>query len=469
MTHEINFNNFDNPKVMNFNGNITMKEMFKEYAESLGTSYDTLNIDYMFLMGGQNLKTDSLDLVSKTIKKKKETILVVGIEKEDPKVEGNPMDKINNNQFLLRNCQNINVDILDNLRDMAIFGCSTKKIIDYTLSSGTKSFLSADEAIQQKDKDPQTFILGVLGKYLTELGITTKIERTTSTNEKYKNLSNAVLQFIFNGLIFRQKFYLSFELSENRLKEVLRNKEFQKMIKEKIIKSISELYNILPNDITVTDPIIDKNYLLIVLFRNENIFITKEQLKMKFDYDQDLCHLKSVEKNHVIEGIILNKCILDAQGDHINQKWPHDEDRGGEAYLPPDGWDRYGLNVYNKYDNRNNDWLSYENIPGEWCIGYSWLNRNNNFNDLNNTYENDNDIKHEGQKVGRGIYCTQDPEIMDKYSQEIIINGEKYKLGLMLRVNPKKIRCPESNDDLWVVNGFTDEIRPYGILFKKLK
>ena len=207
MIHEINFNNYDNPKVMNFNGNITMKEMFEKYAESLGTSYDTLNSDYMFLMGGLKLKTDSLDLVNKAIKKKKETILVVEIEKEDPKVEDNPMDKINNNQFLLRNCQNINVDILDNLRDMAIFGCSTKKIIDYTLSSGTKSFLSADEAIQQKDKDPQTFILGVLGKYLTELGITTKIERTTSTNEKYKNLSNAVLQFIFNGLIFRQKFY----------------------------------------------------------------------------------------------------------------------------------------------------------------------------------------------------------------------------------------------------------------------
>jgi hypothetical protein len=57
---------------------------------------------------------------------------------------------------------------------------------------------------------------------------------------------------------------------------------------------------------------------------------------------------------------------------------------------------------------------------------------------------------------------------MENYTQAIDINGQKFKLGLMLRVNPKKIRCPKSQEEFWVVNGNPDEIRPYGILIKKI-
>ena len=251
-----------------------------------------------------------------------------------------------------------------------------------------------DEAIQKKNEDPQSFILGVFGKYLTNLGIKTVIERTQTTNKKYINLCNTVLQFIFNGLIFRKKYYLAFEYSEDRKIEILKNKIYQVKIKEKIIKAISELYSISPADIIVTDPIQDNYYLLIVMFKDERITLTKGDLLKKFSFILDLSTLKYVKKENVIEGIILNKCMLDYHGDNISQKWPHFEKRGGEDYLPPDGWDRYGLSVYNKYDNKNNDWLSYDNRKGEWCIGYSWLNYGNNSIDLNKTYENDNDIKH---------------------------------------------------------------------------
>ena len=37
----------------------------------------------------------------------------------------------------------------------------------------------------------------------------------------------------------------------------------------------------------------------------------------------------------------------------------------------------------------------------------------------------------------------------------------------MLRVNPSKIRVPEKDKNIWVVNGIPEELRPYGILFKK--
>jgi hypothetical protein len=53
------------------------------------------------------------------------------------------------------------------------------------------------------------------------------------------------------------------------------------------------------------------------------------------------------------------------------------------------------------------------------------------------------------------------------------INGETYKTVLMVRVNPNALRhcddCWDSKDpyNYWVVNGTTNEIRPYRILFKK--
>ena len=37
-----------------------------------------------------------------------------------------------------------------------------------------------------------------------------------------------------------------------------------------------------------------------------------------------------------------------------------------------------------------------------------------------------------------------------------------------MRVKPEKIRKPKSNNDMWVLNGNEDEIRPYGILVKKI-
>ena len=56
---------------------------------------------------------------------------------------------------------------------------------------------------------------------------------------------------------------------------------------------------------------------------------------------------------------------------------------------------------------------------------------------------------------------------MDEYSGKMEIEGVYYKIGFMLRVNPKKIRCPQTQSNYWVLNGNFDEIRPYRILVKQ--
>ena len=82
------------------------------------------------------------------------------------------------------------------------------------------------------------------------------------------------------------------------------------------------------------------------------------------------------------------------------------------------------------------------------------------------------DSFHPGQKVGEGVYCTPKIEIADGYAGTSEINGKCYKTVLMVRVKPEAIRnCAScsgaNNDDYWVVNGTTDEIRPYRILYKE--
>lgn len=82
-------------------------------------------------------------------------------------------------------------------------------------------------------------------------------------------------------------------------------------------------------------------------------------------------------------------------------------------------------------------------------------------------YENDTDIKH-GGKVGMGVLVSPRPEVMEENTEIINVNGTNYKMGLMLRVEPKGIKQPQSNNRVWVVEGTSGEIRPYGILLKKM-
>ena len=446
-------------------GKMTLKEMFGSYAKKLGVPEKKIN-NYIFLAQGKRLETSSIESLTNSLNQNT-TILVYDYEMFNEFSEDETISNISNKQYKNRNCEKWEGGILEILQDMGILGYLTKKLLLNTLLIKSNSLMQIDEAIQ--NKDPHIFILGILAKYLDNLNLMTMIDRIPYTsNEKYKKLSNTVLQFIFNGLIFKKKHYLSFNLSKQKIQELLESEKKKNNFNENIKKALKELYGIIDKDIAITNPFTDKYYLIIILLKDEKITLTKESLMSKFKYIPDLCTLKEVNQENIIEGIILNRCMLDPSGDNKDGGWGYYEKRGGEDYLPPEGWDRYGLNVVDKYDNGNNDWLMHDNRKGEWCVAYSWLSYDNE-NDFNQKYENDNDIKHSGQKVGKGIYCTQNPEIMEELTEAVYIKGEKYKLGLMLRVNPAKIRCPENNEELWVVEGQTDEIRPYGLLIKKIE
>ena len=73
------------------------------------------------------------------------------------------------------------------------------------------------------------------------------------------------------------------------------------------------------------------------------------------------------------------------------------------------------------------------------------------------------------KKCGGGVCLFQDPKLAECCAGIVNIYGNEYKILLMCRVNPQKIRQPVDHENFWILNPTPDEIRPYRILFKKVK
>ena len=178
----------------------------------------------------------------------------------------------------------------------------------------------------------------------------------------------------------------------------------------------------------------------------------------------------------------LNPDLLSGLGNNLLGEWAQGENRGGRQYRPPNGWIGYGLNVLNKYDNGNNDWLACNGRQGEWCIAYHGACNGQSSDNVKKgiksiletnlrpgggqAYASYNDDNHPGQKVGTGVYCSPNPQVIEGYAGVMNINGHNYKAAFMLRVKPDKIRFSNSQPDYWVVNGDFAELRPYRLLIK---
>ena len=253
--------------------------------------------------------------------------------------------------------------------------------------------------------------------------------------------------------------------------------------KKKLRKKLSKDYNIPEDQIIITFPQ-RGSYKVQVIFESEefNKSFDVNKFKNRFNnYNEfkDLCHLKEIHQSLIMNACKLTPNMLDSRGNR-ESGWGFGEKRGGEPYYPPDGWKGYGLNVFRK----NNDWLGMDGNPNEWCVAYHGIGRGcNNVPQITNliytgeqfkagngqAYESDNDLRHPGQKVGRGVYCSPKPEVMDGYAGIATTkNGKRYKMGFMMRVKPDRIRQASSCRDYWVLDGTINEMRPYRILVKEV-
>ena len=395
------------------------------------------------------------------------------------------------------------------IEDMCILGDILKKEIIEEKKENPEKFIPIEEALKIENKEDPNYILGLLAKRLENIGITTLIEKDKIEEEKEIEESTTSLQFLINGLATKKKYNLHFDISEERNEELLNNKEEQEKFIKNLRKKLSKEYNIPEEEIIITNPQRGCFELSVIfLYQDEDFNLDIEDLKEKFKDEPELIKLKELQNELLLEGCKLKKGMLDPRGNNADGGWGKGEKRGGEDYIPPEGWIGYGLKVLDKYDlekiGKQNDWISYDNREGEWCVAYHGVGNlysskkvkycvngivNYNLKEKSKLkkfeedkeeadeeeeedeedYAEDDDVKHPGNKVGKGVYCSPDPEIMDNYAGIIEINNEKYKMGFMLRVNPEKIRIPVGNMKFWVLNGNDDEVRPYRILVKKVE
>ena len=395
-------------------------------------------------------------------------------------------------QFLNQNYNSVKREakVREVLEDMSSMGSIMKEEILEDRKKRPERFIPIHEATKENNRNSGLFCLGILAQNLERMGITTEIEKNAPVTEESQNESNTILQFIMNGMIDQKKYNLHFDLGEGRNKQLLSNQKERENFNDKVRKKLSLEYKIPEEKIIITNPPNAKYQLQVIFqkddFNNENIDFNTFKKNCMNDKDfQELSKLKEVHKSLIMEGCRLSSNMLDPRGNR-KDGWGINEKRGGLDYIPPtNGWVGYGLKVWGKYDNGNNDWLSYNGNKNEWAIAYHGVGSKlgcsveqaaNNIikggfkAGSGQAFQYDDDFMHPGQKVGVGVYCSPDPKVMEEYAKYSIINGgngKNYMLGFMMRVKPDKIRYSIKQKDYWVLNGTTDEMRPYRIMIKE--
>ena len=373
------------------------------------------------------------------------------------------------------------------LEDMCKIGTIMKKEIIQKKKYQPHKFISISKALSDKNNE-QIFCLGILAQNLESMGIETAIEKKSKNDEYSQNTSNAILQFITNGFINKNKYNFHFDFGEKRNNELLNNKIEQKNFNDMLRKKLSIEYNIPESQIILTNPQ-KGSYEIQVIFETDEfnhkdiLDMNKFRARCKNDNNfKELCHLKEVHKSLIMEGCMLSQNMLDSAGNR-ESGWEVGGKRGGYPYTPPLGWKGFGLKVRGKYDEGNDDWLACNGNPNEWAVAYHGTGTGLGMSLEQAThniviggfkpgerqaYEDDNDANHPGKKVGKGVYCSPNPSVMNSYAKTTINNGKIYQMGFMMRVKPDKIRYSNSMKDYWVLDGNTEQLRPYRILIKEV-
>ena len=478
---DINLNFYSSEKFISLQlpGNTQIKELINKYVNDKSIPQHKKGKPFSLIYEGIKLNLNSNEPIS-NIFKDKSTIFVVykneniTIEKILQYHANNKTDKkdksthINNKDSSNINNIQLKEDKFLYIQDYILKMMANQSFKQKEKSENNKQFLkilSFNDCMKHKNNHYK--ILAILKEYLSKIGITSIVdERGYFLNEEEELYNRTLLQFICNGCILKKIYELSFKLKEKKIIQ-LENDENEKVkFHNNLEKHIALALNLKKEEkIIMTSRKKDKNEFKVIIFNIEKD-LKKNELLNIFMKDEELKNLNSIEKKAMIQYIRLTDLMLDGLGDNFNDKnWAKNIERGGEIYYPPIGWYKFGLRVSKCFDEGNNEWLG-GNKSKEWCTAYSGfagLVKNNL-----QIYENDDDLKHPGRKVGIGMYCSPFPKILEDSSNNLNIQGTNYKIGFMIKVKPDGIRCPKTNKNLWVIDGNDDTFRPYGILIKNI-
>ena len=175
--------------------------------------------------------------------------------------------------------------------------------------------------------------------------------------------------------------------------------------------------------------------------------------------------------------------------------------RGGMPYIKPKtGWFRFGFNVTNYYQTDcETDWFSNDNNPKEWAVCYCNIGLDSKLTTVEKDIYKElyNALDENGTPCGFGVLGTfQLGWLEEQMTKEVSLGisswkkedfsleffrlqlleimdvnfkSHKYMVALQCRVDPVKIRYPKKLEKrIFIVNDPND-LRPYGVLIKKLE
>ena len=335
---------------------------------------------------------------------------------------------------------------------------------------------------KSEGKDDMDFILSLIGEILKDKNVDLNILKSNDEGKKDKNkLSEACLQYLFCGLLDKKKIEINFKLNQKKIDILNENKEELSEFIKVWIEKISNKMNVNKQKISLINPRkIDNSFSLDLVSNDNDDSFLKDINKLLLNQNE----INFIKEKAFIESCQLNNDIFDPNYNNQDGSWGSCEKRGGEDFLPPIGWKGYALNVKGKYDGGDDTWLDYDDREGVFAVAYLglsniWDNKDKYMKYLGEvnlpeilkmnyqqTYKNDYDLRSPRKKCGCGVYLFQDPKIAENSAGIIDIIGIRYKVLLMCRVNPKKIRQPVGYKNCWILNPTPDEIRPYRILVK---
>jgi hypothetical protein len=137
--------------------------------------------------------------------------------------------------------------------------------------------------------------------------------------------------------------------------------------------------------------------------------------------------------------------------------------RGGLPYHRPCGWNRIALKVNGRYEN--DVWMGSSGADGEWAVSYHGTDKNSSVNIATEKYQL---AKCSNFLYGKGIYSAPRIEttVQGGYAKEFQYEGHNYLVVMQNRVNPRFLNIVNSGH--YYVSPIQEDIRPYGVLIKRL-
>ena len=287
-----------------------------------------------------------------------------------------------------------------------------KKEIEETKKNEPEKYIEINECLLNPINS-DLYISGILAKHLNNEGIDVAIERETT-----KSIKDSIMNLLTTGLYKGKIIKIHFDFNEEINNKILTNEKLRNNFIKSWIAIISSKTNIKENNLYFKS--LSPGTVRLSIISMENI----EETEL-IDLKNTSKEIKDIEYRLLLEGCLISPEMFDTRWNNRDGGWAKKgEKRGGREYIPPYGWIGYGLNVIDKYDNKNNTWLGMKNIKGEWWVAYHGVGRYNNSNknkeitkdivnngfiigphQVHNNYNNINELsKEEYSKVVKGLY-----------------------------------------------------------------